>query len=64
MPTTEKFYIGNLADATTLNTDGSWEQQTNATPARAFTSRQDAVDHVDTLGNGMYNVYSQITKTS
>ncbi len=64
MATTEKFYIGNLADATTLNTDGTWEQQTPDTTARVFTTRQDAFNHIDNLADGSYNVYSHIVKTS
>lgn len=63
MALTEKYYIEKLSDGTTLNTDGTWEAFTPNTSARSFSSRSLAFDHVDTLSNDEYRIYSRIVKS-
>ena len=69
MATTEKFYIEKPNDGTRLSTTGSFgwfmdpEDSSTFDQTRYFTTKQDAVTHVDTLAAGEYLVNSVVVKT-
>ena len=58
MATTEKFYIEKPEDGTRLSTTGSFgwiiepDDSSTYDQKRYFTTKQDAVDHIDTLTSG------------
>lgn len=70
MATTEKFYIEKEEEGTRLGTQGSFgwiidpDDSSTYDQTRYFTSKQDAVAHIDTLSVGEYLVSSKIVKTT
>lgn len=69
MATTEKFYIETPYEGTRLSTTGSFgwvidpDDSSTFDQTRYFTTKQDAVAHVDTLAAGEYLVNSVVVKT-
>lgn len=63
MAVQEKYFIEDLGSGETLNTDDSWDPFTPQTPARAFGSRQEALDHINNIANGSYRIYVRIVKS-
>lgn len=69
MATTEKFYIEKPIDGTRLSTTGSFgwvidpDDSSTIDQTRYFTTKQSAVNHIDTLDAGDYLVNSKIVKT-
>lgn len=69
MATTEKFYIEKEEEGTRLGTQGSFgwiidpDDSSTFDQTRYFTSKQNALTHLDTLDAGDYLINSKIVKT-
>jgi len=63
MATTESCYIQDTVTSDILLDDGTWARDDDASNAKTFSDRSSAVNHVDTLVNGTYRIYSRIAKT-
>ena len=60
---TTKYYIENLIDGTVLKDDGSWELFSVEEDHESFMSYENAAQHIaDVLGEGVYRIFSRITK--
>lgn len=60
---TINYYIEDLEFGVVLLNDSSWEQYSDDNDHMSFTSQADAVQHIDTLPNGAYRVFSRIIKS-
>lgn len=60
---TTKYYIENLIDGTVLKSDGSWELFSVEEDHESFQTQEDAAQHIaDVLDEGVYRIFSRITK--
>lgn len=60
---TTKYYIENLVDGTALKDDGSWKPFSIEEDHESFLNYDDAIQHiVDVLDEGVYRIFSRITK--
>lgn len=56
-----KYYIEDLIEGLTLQDDGTWDWFDN-TNEKTFDTYGSALDHVETLDDGVYKIFNRITK--
>lgn len=61
---TTKYYIEDVQFGTVLLNNATWEQFTEGIDAKTFASFADAEAHVNQLNDGVYRVFSRITKVT
>jgi len=55
------YYIEDLIDGFVLQGDGTWDWFTDENE-KTFETYQSALDHIETLDDGVYKVFNRITK--